>query len=159
MLNQIVNRHLFRNVSRQKVTNIKMSVRMSSSNLIRYAKTHEYARIDEKKKFSKIGISKYAVDNLGDIVYVELPEVGDAFDINDNVSAVESVKAASEIYTPLSGTVTENNEQLSEEFAIVNKDAEKEGWLFKIEMSNVSEFDDMMTKEDYDKFCKTIKDD
>merc|ERR1719384_1706392 len=112
-----------------------------------FTKAHEYVAVDGK--IGTVGITDFAQAALGDIVYVDLPEVGDDFEKGDSFGSVESVKAASDVYCPVSGTVTEVNEVLSDEPGIVNKSAEKDGWFIKIEMSDESELDDLMTPDAY----------
>lgn len=104
-----------------------------------------------------VGISDYAQESLGEIVYVQLPDVGSSYKASEEVGAVESVKAASEIYSPVSGEVTEINRNLEGKPGLVNTSPYEEGWLYKIKLTDPSEFDKLMTQEDYDKFLKTVK--
>jgi glycine cleavage system H protein len=101
-----------------------------------------------------IGITNYAADALGDVVFVELPEVGMEVKKGDTIGAVESVKSASDIMTPVSGTVVEANSLLEEKPATINKGPETEGWLAKIEVTDATELDALMTAEQYDNFEK-----
>ncbi len=101
-----------------------------------------------------IGITNYAADALGDVVYVELPEVGREVKKGDTVGAVESVKSASDIMTPVSGKVIEANSLLEEKPATINKGPETEGWLAKIEVIDATELDALMSAEQYDNFEK-----
>lgn len=101
-----------------------------------------------------IGITEYAANALGDVVYVELPEIGLEVAKGDTMGAVESVKSASDIMTPVSGKITEHNTVLEEKPGTVNKSPEDEGWMAKIEVSDVSELDSLMSKEEYDSFEK-----
>ena len=101
-----------------------------------------------------LGITDHAQSELGDIVYVDLPAVGDSFSKGDNIAAVESVKAASEVYTPVSGEVVEVNEVLDAEPATVNADANGAGWICKIRLSDPSELDALMDAAAYEEFCK-----
>lgn len=101
-----------------------------------------------------IGITTYAAKALGDVVYVELPEVGLEIKKGDTIGAVESVKSASDILSPVSGTITESNHALEEKPAGINKSPEDEGWFAKIELSDGSELDSLMSKDDYDAFEK-----
>lgn len=101
-----------------------------------------------------LGITHFAQSELGDVVYVDLPSVGDTFSSEESIGAVESVKAASEIYTPVSGEIVEVNEALDAEPGLVNKDAFGEGWICKIQLSNPDELDGLMDAAAYDEFCK-----
>lgn len=101
-----------------------------------------------------IGITNYASKALGDVVYVELPELGLEVSKGDNIGAVESVKSASDIMSPVSGTITEANEVLGEKPGVINKGPEGEGWFAKIEISDASELEGLMSKEEYDAFEK-----
>ncbi len=116
----------------------------------RYSKEHEWVKVEGN--IAVIGISEFAQTQLGDVVFVELPEVGRTFSQNDEAGVVESVKAASEIYTPVSGEVVEINNLLDDAPENVNKDAEGKGWMFKIRMSNPSEVSGLLDKNAYDAF-------
>ena len=118
----------------------------------RFADTHEYAFVDNE--FVRIGISEFAVDQLGDIVFVELPEIGKDVSSGNEVSVIESVKAASDIFTPIDGKIIETNNKLNEDASIINKDPENEGWIFKIDISNSKNLDDLMSLEQYNEFLK-----
>jgi len=113
----------------------------------RYTKDHEYVRLDGGTAI--VGISNHAQEQLGDIVFVELPAIGAEFKKGDEVAVVESVKAASEIYAPVSGTVTEVNEVLNTDPGLVNSDPEKDGWMFKLEIDGTAEFDALMDAAAY----------
>lgn len=113
---------------------------------------HEYAKVDGK--IATIGISDHAQSLLGDIVFVELPEVGDEIVKGESFTSVESVKAASDVYAPVSGTIVEVNQSLEDSPETVNKDAEGEGWFVKVEMSNESEVDDLLALEEYKAKCE-----
>lgn len=114
---------------------------------LKYSKEHEYIRLEGTA--GTIGISIFAQEQLGDIVFVELPKVGASFAKGDEVAVVESVKAASEIYTPVAGTVTEINEALDGEPGLVNADPQGAGWLFKMTVNDASELDDLMDENAY----------
>lgn len=114
-----------------------------------YTKDHEWVKVDGEEAF--IGVSDYAQDSLGDIVYVELPEVEDEFAKEEAFSAVESVKAAADIYMPIDGKVIAINEELLDDSALLNQDP-YENWMIKVEITNKSQLDDLMTSEDYEKF-------
>merc|ERR1712037_109139 len=119
---------------------------------LKYSKEHEWVKVEGDT--ATVGITDHAQEQLGDVVYVELPTVGAALEQHATMGAVESVKAASDVYSPLSGEVTEVNEKLNEEPSLINSSAEDEGWLAKIKMSAVSELDGLMDKAGYDKFCE-----
>lgn len=114
-----------------------------------YAEDHEWVLVDGD--VATIGIADFAQDQLGDIVYVELPEEDDEFDIEEAFSAVESVKAAADIYMPISGKVVGINEAVMDDPALLNE-APYENWLIKVEITDRSQLDDLMNSEDYEKF-------
>jgi len=103
-----------------------------------------------------VGISDYAQEQLGDVVYVELPEVGKTADKGDEIATVESVKAASEIYAPVSGEVIEVNDTLSDDPATVNRSAMEDGWFFKIRLSDPKELEDLMNEKRYQDYIETL---
>lgn len=113
----------------------------------RYTQDHEYVRVEGKT--GTVGISNYAQEQLGDIVFVELPAVGASFAKGDEAAVVESVKAASEIYAPVSGKVIEVNERLNDEPGLINGDAAGEGWLFRIEIADAGELDGLLDEAAY----------
>ena len=113
----------------------------------RYMETHEWVRVEGD--LATAGISDYAQSQLSDVVYVELPEVGDAFDQGEVFATVESVKAAADVYMPIGGEITEVNEELSGSPELVNQDAFGEGWLIQFTPSDLSELDGLMTPEEY----------
>lgn len=113
----------------------------------RYSKDHEYVRLENA--IGVVGISDFAQNQLGDIVFVELPKIGAVTKQGDEIAVVESVKAASEIYAPVSGTITEINEALTGDPGLVNADSEGAGWLFKLEVSDASELENLMDAEAY----------
>lgn len=121
---------------------------------IRYTKEHEYIIINGEE--GTIGISNHAQEQLGDIVYVELPDTGKTFDKSDEVATVESVKAASEIYAPVSGEVIESNEVLVDKPGLVNEAPETEAWFFKIKITDKSEIDGLMDITAYKKYLEEI---
>ncbi len=118
----------------------------------KFAKTHEWVKVDGN--LAVVGISNHAQEKLGDVVYVDLPQVGKVVKKAEAFMSVESVKAASDIYAPVSGKIVEVNEKLSNQPELINKDAEGEGWLVKIEMSDPSELSDLLDEESYRKFCE-----
>lgn len=119
-----------------------------------YTKDHEWVRREGDTVL--IGISDYAQEQLGDVVYVELPEVGKAFAKGDEAAIVESVKAASEVYAPVGGEVTEVNAGLADAPASVNSGAEGEGWFFRLKLADPSELDGLMDEAAYKAFLETI---
>jgi len=114
---------------------------------LKYAEDHEWARIENDEV--TIGICDYAQDQLGDVVFVELPEVGDTFDKGQEFGTVESVKAVSELIIPLSGEVTAVNANLEDTPELVNSEPYNGGWMLKIKLANPGELDDLMTKDAY----------
>ncbi len=114
-----------------------------------YTEDHEWVKVDGEEAL--VGIADYAQDSLGDIVYVELPEIDDEFGKEEAFSAVESVKAAADIYMPIDGKVIEVNEELLDDPALLNQDP-YENWIIKIEIIDKSQLDDLMTSEEYEKF-------
>lgn len=115
-----------------------------------YSNDHEWVKVEGDKAL--IGITDHAQHSLGEIVYVELPDVDDEFEREDSFGVVESVKTASDILMPLSGTIIEVNEKLEDSPELVNEDA-FESWFIKIDIKDKSELDDLMDKEAYEKFC------
>jgi len=115
---------------------------------LKYASSHEWARL-ESDGAVVIGITDHAQEALGDIVYVELPELGAEVDVGVEVAVVESVKAASDIYAPVSGEVVEVNSVLEDEPEMVNSSPYEDGWLFKIKIDSSEDLDELMDAEDY----------
>ena len=113
----------------------------------KFTPDHEYIRVEGSTGI--VGITPYAQEALGDIVFVELPAVGKILRKGDEAAVVESVKAASEIYAPVSGTVTEVNEELSGNPGLINADPNASGWIYKIEINNASELDDLLDDAAY----------
>ena len=120
----------------------------------RFTDQHEWVRLDGD--VATVGITKYATDQLGDVVYVELPEAGRKVGQGGEAAVVESVKAASEVYAPVGGEVTDANAALAEDPAKVNADPEGDGWFFKLKLSNKDEFAKLMTAEQYADFVKGL---
>ena len=119
---------------------------------VKYSKEHEWIKVEGD--IGTIGITQHATEMLGDIVFVELPEKGSAVVKDGNAGVVESTKAASDVYTPVSGEITENNQSIVDDPAKINSDPEKEAWFFKLKINDKSELDSLMNKEQYDKFAK-----
>ena len=120
----------------------------------RYTKDHEWIRLDGE--VATVGITEHAQSQLGDIVYVELPEIGRKVDQGAETAVVESVKAASDIYSPASGEVVAVNQALDGAPAAVNEEAEGKGWFFRLKLSNASELDALMTAEQYKDYLATL---
>ena len=121
---------------------------------VRYTDQHEWVNLDGDT--ATIGITKYAAEQLGDVVYVELPEAGRKVGAGGEAAVVESVKAASEVYAPVGGEVSGANDALSAEPAKVNADPEGDGWFFKLKGVSKADFDKLMTRAQYDAFVKGL---
>ena len=124
---------------------------MSTSNEVRYLASHEWGRIDDEGILT-VGISEHAQDLLGDIVFVEVPEQGKSVEKEGQAAVVESTKAASDVYSPISGEIIEGNKSIVDDPGNVNSDPEGASWFFKLKVKDKSEFDSLMNKEEYDKF-------
>jgi glycine cleavage system H protein len=120
----------------------------------RFTDQHEWVRLEGDA--ATVGITKYAAEQLGDVVYVELPEQGRKIGRGGEAAVVESVKAASEVYAPVSGEVTESNGALADDPAKVNADPQGEGWFFKLKIADTSEFAKLMTYDQYTEFVKGL---
>ena len=118
--------------------------------------TDEHEWIDVSGDIATVGITDYAQEQLGDIVFVELPAEGTTFDKGDDAAVVESVKAASDVFAPISGEVVEANGALEDEPALVNSDAEEDGWFFKLRIADTSELEGLMTEVAYKKFVASL---
>ena len=116
----------------------------------KFSKKHEWVSLEGD--IATVGITKHATEMLGDIVFVEVPLKGKKVEQNSQAAVVESTKAASDVFSPVSGEVLEANESIVNDPSSVNADPENNGWFFKIKIANKSEFDSLMTKADYDKF-------
>lgn len=119
----------------------------------KFLSSHEWAKVEEDGKVT-VGISDYAQDQLGDIVFVELPEIDSEVNQGDEVAVVESVKAASEVYSPVSGKVIDVNSSLDDSPETVNLSAFEEGWFFKIEATDISELENLLLPEQYSEHCQ-----
>ena len=117
---------------------------------LRYSKDHEWVKVDGD--VASIGITDYAQHSLGDVVYVDMPRVGDKFGVHEAFGSVESVKAVSEIFTPVSGEVVEVNDSLNDTPEKVNSDPYGDAWFVKIKMDNVGETDAMLSGEEYEEY-------
>jgi glycine cleavage system H protein len=122
---------------------------------LKYSKEHEWVASEEN--LATIGITDHAQEQLGEIVYIELPSIGDKVSKDDPFGVVESVKAVSDIYAPVSGTVVEINEDLAESPEAVNEDPYGDGWLIKVRMSDTSDLEDLMENEEYEEMIAREK--
>ena len=120
----------------------------------RFTESHEWIRLDGD--VATVGITKYAADQLGDIVFVELPAAGKKFAAGAEAAVVESVKAASEIYAPIAGEVTQSNSTLTADPAKVNADPEGQAWFFRMKMADVSAAQKLMTRDQYTEYLKVL---
>ena len=116
----------------------------------KFSKKHEWVSVEGD--VATVGITKHATEMLGDIVFVEVPETGKVIEQNNQAAVVESTKAASDVYSPISGEVTEGNKLIVDDPSSVNSDPEGASWFFKIKIKDSSELDSLMSKSDYDKF-------
>ena len=120
---------------------------------LKFLSSHEWARVESDGTIT-IGISDHAQDLLGDIVFVELPEIGQSVDAESDTAIVESVKAASDIYSPLSGEVIEVNSLLEDQPEIINSSPYEDGWFYKLTPSDLDELDNLLSPEDYSEVCE-----
>ena len=118
----------------------------------KFSKKHEWVSLDGD--VATVGITKHATEMLGDIVFVEVPDAGKAVEKEGQAAVVESTKAASDVYTPVSGEVVENNQAIVDDPGKVNSDPENEAWFFKLKIKDKAELDSLMNKDEYDKFAK-----
>ena len=118
---------------------------------LKYVESHEWIRIEENKAY--VGITDYAQDQLGDIVYVEIPKVGTVVEAGDQFIVLESVKAASDVYAPVSGTVVEVNDELEDNPALINESA-YDAWIVAIDISMLTEIDSLLSAEEYEELCE-----
>ena len=119
---------------------------------VKYSKEHEWIRLEGD--IATIGITQHATELLGDIVFAELPEKGSNVEKDGTAGVVESTKAASDVYTPISGEVVDTNQSIVDDPAKINEDPENSAWFFKLKIKDKSEMDSLMNKDDYDKFAK-----
>ena len=119
---------------------------------IKFSKEHEWITVEGD--VATIGITKHATELLGDIVFAELPEKGSSVNKDATAGVVESTKAASDVYTPVSGEIVDTNQTIVDDPAKINQDPEGDAWFFKMKMKDTSEMDSLMNKEEYDKFAK-----
>ena len=119
---------------------------------VKYSKEHEWIKLDGEE--ATIGITKHATEMLGDIVFAELPEKGSNVDKDGTAGVVESTKAASDVYTPISGEVIDTNQIIVDDPSKINEDPEESAWFFKLKIKDKTEMDSLMNKEEYEKFAK-----
>ncbi|KGR78193.1 glycine cleavage system protein GcvH [Ureibacillus manganicus] len=125
---------------------------MSTPKDLRYSKEHEWVKVEDGK--ASIGITHFAQSELGDIVFVELPQVGDEIQLNQPFGSVESVKTVSELYAPVSGKVVEVNSELDDSPELVNESPYEQAWMITVELTNASEVDELLTPEQYDELIE-----
>ena len=118
----------------------------------KFSKKHEWVSLEGD--IATVGITKHATEMLGDIVFVEVPDAGKSIEKEGQAAVVESTKAASDVYSPISGEVTEGNKSISDDPGSVNGDPEGASWFFKLKIKDKGELDSLMSKDEYDKFCK-----
>lgn len=118
-----------------------------------YSKEHEWVRVDDA--VVTIGITEFAQQELGEVVYVELPEVGQVFDANDEIGTIESVKAVAEVYTPVAGEIVEINEAVVDDPELLNEEPHSEGWLVKVRFSSAADLKSLMNAEQYEEYVKS----
>ena len=118
----------------------------------KFSKKHEWVSLDGD--VATVGITKHATELLGDIVFAEVPDTGKSVEKEGQAAVVESTKAASDVYSPISGKITEGNKAIVDDPSSINSDPEGGSWFFKLKIKDKKEFETLMTKEEYDKFCK-----
>lgn len=121
---------------------------------VRYSNSHEWVRLEENNKIAVIGISDHAQEQLGEIVSIELPEVGTLVEAGEEIGVVESVKASSDLFAPVAGKVVAINEDLEEAAGMINSDAFHDGWMVKIEVPDDKDYKSLMDVEDYKDFVE-----
>lgn len=122
---------------------------------LKYTKEHEWVKVD--KNIATVGITDYAQDSLGDVVYVELPQEGNAVTKSEPFGVVESVKAVSDLYSPVSGSVAEVNDAIVDNPEVINEDPYGDAWMIKVELSSAGELDDLMSADEYQKYIEEEK--
>ncbi|HEX6862998.1 MAG TPA: glycine cleavage system protein GcvH [Thermoanaerobaculia bacterium] len=118
-----------------------------------YSKEHEWVRVQDD--ICTLGITEFAQQELGEVVYVELPEAGQVFDANDEIGTIESVKAVAEVYTPVAGEIVEVNDSVVDDPELLNEDPHAEGWLVKIRFSSAADLKALMNAEQYEEYVKS----
>ncbi len=125
---------------------------MKTPRELKYAKTHEWIRIE--REMGTVGVTDYAQEQLTDVVFVELPQIGKAVSKGEAAAVVESVKSVSDIYTPVSGEVTEVNKKLENEPGLINEEPYGKGWIFKLKIKDPKELESLLSAEEYEKSIK-----
>ena len=118
-----------------------------------YSREHEWVRVEDD--VCVLGITEYAQQELGEVVFVELPEIGQVFDANDELGTIESVKAVAEVYTPVAGEVVEVNDAVVDDPELLNEDPHAEGWLVKVRFSSAADLKSLLNAEQYEEFVKS----
>lgn len=118
-----------------------------------YSKEHEWIRVQDD--ICVLGITEFAQQELGEVVYVELPEVGQVFDANDEIGTIESVKAVAEVYTPVAGEIVEINDAVVDDPELLNEEPHSDGWLVKIRFSSAADLKSLMSSEQYEEYAKS----
>lgn len=121
-----------------------------------YTKDHEWIKVDKEE--ATVGITDFAQKQLGDVVYLELPQVGTSLESHQSIGVIESVKAVSDIYSPISGEVVDVNGELNDSPELVNEDPHGKGWIVKLKVKNESELEKLMTASDYERFVEGLED-
>lgn len=129
---------------------------MSIPKEYRFTDSHEWVKVEEDNIVS-IGLTDYAQDHLGDIVSVETPRVGDEIEKGEPIGMIDSQKASSEVFAPISGVVVENNDLLEEDPGVINTDPYEEGWLVRVEVGDMEQLDELMTAEDYEEYLGRLE--
>ncbi|MFP4484521.1 MAG: glycine cleavage system protein GcvH [Spirochaetaceae bacterium] len=129
---------------------------MTFDDSVKYQKSHEWAR--KEGDLFVVGISDYAQDSLGDVVFVEFPEVGSTLKQGETFGVVESVKAAGDVYMPVGGEIVETNGDLEDSPEVINEDPFGKGWLIKVKPTDAGEYDSLMSAKDYEEYTKTLED-
>ncbi|MHC5073355.1 MAG: glycine cleavage system protein GcvH [Planctomycetota bacterium] len=119
-----------------------------------YTKEHEWAKVEDK--IATVGITDYAQEQLGEVTFVELPEVGKELTLNDEIGVVESSKAASDVYSPMAGKIIEANSALESNPELINEDCYKKGWICKLETNDTSVLDSLMNSKEYEEYLKGL---
>ena len=117
---------------------------------MKYSETHEWAVLDKQKNVAKVGLTKHMLNELGDVVYVQWPKIGKIIKSGELACILESTKAATDMYSPLSGEIIQINEVLCENIEAINNLPEKDNWLYKIKISSTEEYEDLMEKDEYE---------
>jgi len=129
---------------------------MSIPKEYRFTDSHEWVKVEEDNIVS-IGLTDYAQDHMGDIVSVETPRVGDEIEKGEPIGMIDSQKASSEVFAPISGVVVENNDLLEEDPGVINTDPYEEGWLVRVEVGDMEQLDELMTAEDYEEYLGRLE--